>query len=220
MNENVSRLRLAFLRIGWFLKKIRYALLIVVLVVAGVVVWQVRQSAAEARWTRAADHFARADYEAAAKELEGVELPEDNVDRLNVYAQSMLATKQLDKAMAGYQALYEQKNDPFAKMVIGNIYNEQKKPEEAIRTYNELIDANPSYTQAYVNLAMLYRVQGNNQDALAVANKGQQNNPNNTVLAELLVSLTMNERESEEHRKAVETLRRLDPNNRLLEQLN
>lgn len=220
MNENVGRLRLAFLRIGWFIKKFKYVLLVIVLVAAGVIVWQVRQAAGEARWTRAADHFAKADYEAAAKELEGVDIPRDNVDRLNIYAQSMLATKQLDKAMAGYQALYEQKNDPFAKMVIGNIYNEQQKPEEAIRTYNELIEANPAYTQAYVNLAMLYRVQGNNQDALAVAKKGQQNNSNNTVLAELLVSLTMNDPESEDHRQAVETLRKLDPNNRLLEQLN
>lgn len=200
------------------LKRFKWVILAVAVVVAALVAYQAYQAGIERRWDKAKDYFAKADYPKAAKEMEGLSMPKD-ADRLKVYSQTMLATQKLDKAAKGYEKLYEINKDPFDKVVLGNIYNQQKRYDEAAKVYREVIKSNPAYVQAYVNLATMYRLQQNNKAAIDAAKDGVTNNPNNVVLAELLVSLTMDNKNSPEYQDALSKLEQLNPKSPLLEAL-
>jgi tetratricopeptide (TPR) repeat protein len=191
------------------------AILIVGLAGAGYSVYQRQQ---QDRWRNATDAYRRADYKAAYQSLKGQALP-GQPEKLRVYAQTMLATGHLPEALAGYKKLYSQTKDPQAKIVIGNIYNEQHKYDEAITVYQELISSNPNFTQAYVNLATVRRLQGSPKEALEVAKAGLADNPSNVILCELVVSLSMDDKQSSDYQTAVATLKKLNPNDPLLEML-
>lgn len=198
-----------------YLKRYWWAVVVVILLVGGVVGWWYIGHQREQSWVQATDFYRRADYQSAAPILLNLPLPDD-AERLRIYGQTMQATNHPDKAVAAYQKLYEKEKDPYAKLSLGNVYNQQQNYDEAIKAYQELIDSNPNYVQAYVNLATVYRLQGNNAEALRVARDGLQNNANSVVVAELMVSLTAENPESSEYKEAVETLRRINPNDPLL----
>ena len=188
-------------------------------VVAGLVTWQVMRMSQEATWKRATDYFTRAEYEKAEKELSSVGLP-SSAERLRVYGQTMLAMRQLDKSLEAYTKLYELDKNPSDKLIIGNIYNEQKKYDEAIKVYLEVIAANPSNIQAYVNIATVYKLQNNTTEAVKVANEAVVKNPTSVVLHELKVSMLMNDKGSSEYKEAVAALKKLNPQDQLLQALN
>ena len=171
-------------------------------------------------WESAIDHHSRSDYDSAYENLKNLSLPHDDPQKLEVYAQTMLATNHLEEAEEAYSRLYEVKQDPFSKIVLGNVKNEQGDFEAAARIYSELIDANPQYAQAYINLATLHKTQGDLAQAIEVAEQGTTNNPQNVVLHQLLVSLLMTDKESENYQDAVAKLKELNPNDPLLETLN
>lgn len=190
-----------------------------VIVAAIILTWQMVRMGQEATWSRAMDYFARAEYEKAAKELNGVGVPSSS-ERLRVYAQTMLATRQLDKSLEAYGKLYALNKDPSDKLIIGNIYNEQKKYEEAIKVYREVITLNPNNVQAYVNIATVYKLNSNSGEAVKVANEGVEKNPNSVVMHELRVSMLMNDKTSSDYKEAVAALRKLNPQDQLLQSLN
>lgn len=203
-------------RLGSYLLKYKLLVLVLLAVVVGLAAWQQQRAAAENDWNRTTDAYRRANYDEAAKIIGDAKPPEDT-ERLAIYSQTMLATRQLDRAAEGYQKLYEAKKDPFAKLVLGNIYNQQKKYDEAIKIYEDLIASNPTYAQAYVNLSTLYKIQNKTDKSIEVARQGVRNNPNNTILNELLVSMTMHDKASAEYKEAVAQLRKLNPNDPLLQ---
>jgi predicted Zn-dependent protease len=123
----------SFMRI---VRRYWYIIAGVVIVLAVIIFFQVKQANAEAAWKRAQDSFAKADYDNAAKAMQGLGIPSDP-DRLRVYSQTMLATRQLDQALAGYERLYSAKKDPAVKIIMGNIYNEKKQHDKAIELYRE-----------------------------------------------------------------------------------
>lgn len=195
-----------------------YVVVVLVVVVAGVVAWFVQQASADVVWQKATDDYGRADYASAAKLLDNMAVPTDE-KRLTVYAQTMLATRQLDKALPAYNSLYAKKKDPAIKIIIGNIYNEQKKYDEAAKTYREIISANTTYIQAYVNLSTLYKLQGKTQDSVDVAKQGVKANPNSATLYELLISMLLEDQGSADYKEAVATLKKLNPSDPLLQTL-
>lgn len=190
----------------------------VVAIVAAVVVWQVIHARNEAAWNKATSYYEKAEYDKAADTLKGMGIPSDP-KRLQIYSQTMLATKQLDKALEGYQKLYQVKNDSATKLVIGNIYNEQKKPDEAISTYKDIIASDPTYAQAYVNLASLYAMQGKTSEAIATIDQGIGKVPKSVTLHELKVSLLVSRKGSAEYNQAVAALRQVNPDDPLLRSL-
>jgi tetratricopeptide (TPR) repeat protein len=202
-------------KLGGVLGKYKIVVIVLVLVVAGLLGWQHQRAAADNKWKKATDAYRRANYDEAAKILGDSKPPEDPA-KLAVYAQTMLATRQLDRAAEAYSNLYKNKKDPSAKLILGNIYNQQKKYDEAAKIYEDLIASNPGYAQAYVNLATLYKIQNKSDKAIEVSQKGVKNNPNNTVLNELLVSMTMHEKDSKAYKDAVAQLKKLNPNDPLL----
>ena len=195
-----------------------YVVVVLIVVAAGVVAWLVQQASADATWQKATDDYGKADYASAAKLLENVAVPTDE-KRLTVYAQTMLATRQLDKALPAYKSLYAMKKDPAIKIIIGNIYNEQKKYDEAAKTYRDIITANETYIQAYVNLSTLYKLQSKTQDAVDVAKQGVKANPNSATLYELLISMLLDDKGSTDYKEAVASLKKLNPSDPLLQTL-
>jgi tetratricopeptide (TPR) repeat protein len=172
-------------------------------------------------WNKAEDYYKRADYVKAAVELKKVSMPNDAV-KLKVYGQTMFAVKEFDKSYKSYEKLYHLTSDPFAKLMMGNIANQKKDYDRAIKDYSDIIGQNPNYITAYSNLAMVYRLKGDTNKAIETAKTGITNNPKNTELRILLVSLYEvkdNGKKSDEYKNAVEELRKLDPKNPLLEQL-
>jgi tetratricopeptide (TPR) repeat protein len=219
VKEKLLQALFAIQKLGRFLGKYKIVVIVLLVAVIGLIGWQVQKTAGENKWKKATDAFRHADYDETAKILGDMKPPSDP-EKLAIYAQTMLATRQLDRAAVAYQKLYDAKKDPFAKLVLGNVYNQQKKYDEAAKIYQELIDSNPSYAQAYVNLATLYKVQGKGDKATEVAQKGVKNNPSNTVLNELLVSMTMGDKNSQVFKDAVAQLRKLNPNDPLLTSIN
>lgn len=214
-----SKVKSIIKKLTSFFKKHRAISLGVLAVIAGLVTWQVLYTNSENTWKRATDYFSHAEYEKAAKELNNVGVP-SSADRLRVYGQTMLATRQLDKSLEAYKKLYELNKDPSVKLIIGNIYNEQKKYDDAVKVYQEVITANPSNVQAYVNIATVYKMQNKTTEAIKIANEGVAKNPNSVVLSELRVSMLMGDKTSNEYKEAVAALKKLNPQDQLLQALN
>lgn len=201
------------------LRKFWYIALAVA-VLAGVLIFlQSRHAAQEQAWKDATNFYTGGNYDRAAQVLEGFDMPTDPV-RLKIYAQAMLATRQLDKAVAAYGQLYEMDKDLSVRLIIGNIYTEQKKNDDAAKIYQEIIDADKNYIQAYINLATLDKQQGKLDEARAITTKGIEANPKNITLQELRVSLLLDKKGSADYNAAVASLRALNPTDPLLDALD
>lgn len=216
-----------FFALRWFnrarLNKLKrqhvIAALVILAVIIGLVTWQVIRANEESMWSRATDYFQKADYGKAEKELKNVAIPSDK-DRLHVYAQTMLATQNFDKSLAAYKKYYELDKDHSTKNIIGNIYNQQKKYDEAIKIYRELIASNPNFVQAYINLSTVYKLQGDMDKAVETADQAVENNPSSIPLHELRVSMLMEDKSSADYKAAVAELKNISPADPLLQSLN
>lgn len=202
-----------------FIQKFWYIVLVAGVIVAGLITWRVIIANQNAAWDRASSYFAKADYKKAEEELASMPVP-SSVERLRVYAQTMLATQKLDKSLTAYEKLYKINKDPSVKLLIGNIYNQQKKYDQAIVAYREIITSNSGNVQAYVNLATVYKLQGKSDDAIKVSKEGVKNNPTSVVLSELLVSMLMDDTDSAEFKAAVAALKKLNPSDPLLQSID
>lgn len=199
--------------------KFWYIFSILIFVLAGLIVWSVLQSNQAAAWDKATDHFSRAEYEEAEKIIKDFPIPND-AEKQRVYAQTMLATGNLDKALAGYEKLYETTKDVSSKLIIGNIYNQKEEYDKAIEIYKEVIRENPGNVQAYVNAATVYRLQGKKAEAIAISKEAVTANPQNVTLLELKVSMLLEDQNSTEYKEAVAELREVNPNDPLLQSLD
>lgn len=206
-------------RLKKFIKRWWILLLVLVLVVAGTMGWLMYRQSQEQTWKNATDYYTRADYAKAASLLKQVGMPSEK-DRLRVYAQTMLATRDLEKAEPAYKKLFEATKDPADKLALGNIYNEQKKYDQAIRVYQEVISNNKNSVQAYVNLTIVHKLQGNVKEATSVAKEAVANNPQNASVHELLVSMLMENKNTQEYKDAVAGLRALNPEDSLLQSID
>ena len=201
-----------------FIKKQWIIMSVVLVLLAGFISWRIIVTNNDNAWAKAKDYFAVADYDNAKKQIGSMSVPDDS-ERLRIYAQTMLATRDLDKSLIAYKKLYDQTKDISVKLFIGNIYNEQKKYDEAIKIYREMITANPSNIQAYVNAATTYKLQGNRSGAIDIASEGVKNNATNVTIHELLVSMLMDDKTSKEYISALADLKTLSPNDPLVQAL-
>lgn len=205
-------------RVVMIMRKYWYLLVIALIALVVGVAWFLLSSIYDSAWEKATDHFTRAEYSKAEKLIVDFEVPKDS-DRQRVYAQTMQATGNIDKALSGYEALYESTKDTSARMSIGNIYNQKQDYDKAISIYQEIVADNTSNVQAYVNMATVYRLQGKKQEAIDVSREAVNHNPRNVTLLELQVSMLLEDKESVEYQEAVAALREVSPEDPLLEAL-
>lgn len=222
-NDNLrqpsKKTRFKFKYIILFIQKFWYIVLVAGVVIAGFITWRVILANQNAAWDRASSYFAKADYKKAEEELAGLPVP-SSAERLRVYAQTMLATQNLEKSLTAYEKLYKINKDPSVKLLIGNIYNQQKKYDLAIEAYREIITSNTGNVQAYVNLATVYKLQNKSDEAIKVSKEGVKNNPTSVILGELLVSMLMDDTNSAEFKSAVAALKKLNPSDPLLQSID
>ncbi len=205
-------------------KKFWYVIVLVVIAVAIFMFWRVNVSNQDSAWNRATAFYQKADYDNVAKEIEGLPVPTDTA-RLKIYAQTMHAKRDFAKALPAYEKLYTLTKDLNYKIMIGNIYNDsdpknsQKDYDKAASAYKEVIAANSGYTQAYVNLAILYRLQNKTSEAITIANSAVSSNPNNVTLLELKVEMLMDDKTTSDYKTAVKDLTAVNPQDPLLDSL-
>jgi len=211
-----------FRYLGVLLWKAKYLILIVLILVTAIGGFYLYQQNRNSDiWKKAEDYYRRADYTKTASELKKVSMPND-AEKLRIYGQTMFAVRDYSKAEKAYTKLYELNKDLFAKIMLGNIANQQKSYDKAIKHYRDVIESNPNYITAYSDLAIVYRSMGNNAEAVKVAEDGIKNNPGNTEMYTLLISLLSvdeSSKTSDKYKETVEKLKKIDPNNQLLKQI-
>ena len=88
-----------------------------------------------------------------------------------------------DKALAEYIAVQTYNADrPEARMSLGNLYAARADPAAAIAEYRKAIEIDPTFVQAYANLADLYRMRGAEGEADVTLRQGLARNPRTAVL--------------------------------------
>jgi len=200
------------------IKKFWYVILLVIIAIAVFSAWRINVTSQDKAWDRATSYYKKADYDNVAKELAGLPVPSDTA-RLKIYAQTMLAKRDLKKALPAYEKLYTATKEPNYKIILGNIYNEQKNYDKAASIYKEVIADNPGNIQAYVNLAILYKLQNKITEATAIANSAVKSNPTNVTLLELKVSILMEDKSTDDYKMAVKDLETINPQDPLLDSL-
>jgi tetratricopeptide (TPR) repeat protein len=202
-----------------FIKRFWY-LIPILIIAAGIGAFVLAQHvSSDKNWSKATELYKNAKYEEVAKLIQGEPQPSEPA-RLEMYAQTMHATRKLDKALAAYRSMDKQNPSPDTKIRIANIHNQQEQYSEAATVYKQIIETNPTYVQAYVNLATMQKLQSQGAQAVETAKTGVSKNPESIVLHELQVSMLMDDTTSTEYKEAVASLKKLDPKNQLLKILN
>lgn len=202
-----------------FVKRFWYVFVVLAIIIGVLVAWGIASAREDAAWKRANDAFGRADYETAKKEIGGYGIPSEEA-RLKVYAQTMLATRTLDNALTGYEKLYASNKDQGTLLILGNIYNQKGDYDKAISTYKQVISNNSANLQAYVNLATVYKLKNDQDKAIATAKEAVEKNPKSVVALELLVSMLLEDKNSDDYKNAVDQLKAINPEDPLLQAIN
>jgi predicted Zn-dependent protease len=168
------------------------------------------------KWDKVESNFREGQNELAAEHLKYLPQPK-NSEKLKMYAQIKFIDGQIEQSRSAYQELIDKTDDPFSKIMVGNIYNSQKKTDLAIEQYRDLIESNPNYIQAYINLASVYNINGKKEKAIEVLKNGSKDNPNSVNIYALALSISSSDKESDDYQWAKSGLEKVDPNNDLLD---
>ena len=79
--------------------------------------------------------------------------------------------------MGDYQKAIDIKPHHVLYLSLGEAYEKQAKPEEAIKAYQESIKIKPTFTYALYNLALVHLKQGRPQEAIELPRKMVQLEP-------------------------------------------
>lgn len=147
-------------------KKRWYILLVIVLllVVLALIVVFGKQKYADRKWEQAREAYKMANYAEVVSLVGKISVPEEKKDK-TILASSYIATGDNEKALVLYSDLAKEENNVDAKLMLGNIYRDQKKYKDAEEAYRAVSRVNTGYIQAYLNLAAMFRT--NNQMELA-----------------------------------------------------
>ena len=98
-------------------------------------------------------------------------------DPTDLYSLEMLAVAnynlgQYEPAEAAYKKILAITDDAFTHNNLGNVYRDWGKPDLAIAEYEAAIKLDPTLKHPYVNLAGIYKTQGDLQKAMDVLKSG------------------------------------------------
>ena len=124
------------------------------------------------------------------------------------------AIGEIDKAIASIEALLiESPQNIRAKLIYGNLLQQQLQFDNAIATYQEIIAAAPQNIRAYLELASCWQAIHQTKEALAVLEKINKSVPDNL---EVLTKIGAIYRQQQEHTKAIacyQKILQLQPHN-------
>lgn len=170
-----------------------------------------RQYYLQKSWQSARDYYKKADYRAVANTIGRQKMPADKED-LVIYAQSMMAVKDYDKSYNAYKALADADQNNFdAKLMMANILLAKDDRRGAEKAYLDIIDKNPNYIQAYLNLSAIYRTQNQKDLANETLIKGLKYNSSTFGLLEYLIEINSDQKDSEQYKQWVKQATELNP---------
>ena len=113
------------------------------------------------------------EYEASIPELQKkLESAPDDLETLQDLAIAQYGAKQYEAAAATYEKMLALKDDPFTRNNYANVLRDWGKTDEAKTEYQKALDADPTLTVAYINLANVLLREGKKEEALALLDKG------------------------------------------------
>ncbi len=103
----------------------------------------------------------------------------------NIYASE---NKREDAIAVLKTGLYYLPSDPVFYEMLGGLYNQENDWYNAIESYKMAVMFNPLYENGYVQIALIYRAQGLDEQARDIIKKGLEALPNSTQLKQLYIS--------------------------------
>jgi Tfp pilus assembly protein PilF len=134
--------------------------------------WQAHNQLGAALYIRgdtgeAASHFARA-----------VELNPDNPESHNNLGLTLSLSGKMDEAIQQFEMAVKLKDDSAIDCNLANAYEQVKRYDDAIRTYNHSIQINPGNASAHCNLGYALMQESKLDDAIAEFRKAIEIDPN------------------------------------------
>jgi Flp pilus assembly protein TadD len=78
-----------------------------------------------------------------------------------------------ETAVTDYKNILAQENDAFTHNNLGNVYRDWGKPDQAIAEYQTAISLDPTLKPPYINLANVYKNQGDLTSAMKVLQQAE-----------------------------------------------
>jgi Tfp pilus assembly protein PilF len=115
----------------------------------------------------------RAQFEAELPALkQALEANPNDMESLQELAIVYYQLGNYQEAEATYKKMLAISNNALVRNNLGNVYRDWGKTDLAIATYEETIATDPTLKQPYVNLAGVYKAQGNIEKASEVLDQG------------------------------------------------
>ncbi|MGZ8185050.1 MAG: tetratricopeptide repeat protein, partial [Methylobacter sp.] len=131
------------------------------------------------------------DYEKSIARFElALEKQPETVEPLTQLVKSYIALKQSDKALNTLSEIIKKQPKNFvAYNLMGAVYGNDKKFDEAVAHYRKAIELKPEWPNSYNNLAALNLAQKNKTEAIKILNTGITNTKGSAVLINELAML-------------------------------
>ncbi len=167
------------------------------------------------RMTLADVYIETREYAKAAEELKEVMKTNNQPKVLAKYAQTLLASgKTSDALKVAEQIKSRDPENIDAHMMIGKIKVAQKKYNDAIETYKEILYVDQNYAPALYERANVYLLQGKLQWAETFYERALKSDPNNPLVYLGLARLAKEKKDYATYSDMLEKGRKLDPQNR------
>ncbi len=103
---------------------------------------------------------------------------EQKPDITSQQAKALYAQNDIDETQKLLLSKSEEDRSAEDWLILGNIYQDKSKIDEAVYMFNKALEKNPKYYKAYYNLGYIYLVQDKPNLALTYLKKAVRYNPN------------------------------------------
>ncbi|WP_127848207.1 tetratricopeptide repeat protein [Lacticaseibacillus hulanensis] len=154
--------------------------------------------------------------QAAAAYLELLDGGEENIAGVNVrlrYAESLAQTGRFEDAISVYQEVGEDSLPIADRFQIGGLYMQVEEFQRASDAFSAVLEADESYTNAYLPLAQAQRQLGQPEAALVTIQTGLAHDDTNPELYSVGAELALAQEDSETGERYLRGALKLEPDN-------
>lgn len=167
------------------------------------------------RITLADVYMATNRYGKAADELKELIKTDNSKEVMIKYAKALFfAGKENDALKIAQRVKAKDPMNVKAQMMVGQIQVAQKKYNDAIETYKEILYVDQNYAPALCARANVYLIQGKTQWAQTFYDRALKADPNNAMVYLGLARLAKEKKDYASYTNYIEKARKLDPQNR------
>jgi tetratricopeptide (TPR) repeat protein len=160
-------------------------------------------------------YIATSEYSKAAGELKEIMKNNTSPEVMIKYAKTLVAAgKSNDALKIAQQVKSKQPENIEVHMLIGKIRVAQRKYNDAIETYKEILYMDQNYAPALYERANVYLLQGKLQWAETFFDRALKVDPNNAMIYLGLARLAKEKKDYANYSDLLEKARKLDPQNK------